>query len=82
MSDFFEQIKLNEKLFSTKGYDGIAGDNYKIISGNIPVMLSAPHAVNHFRNGQKKWADLFTGGIAVYLQQITGCHLIYNACFS
>lgn len=82
MSDFFEQIKLNEKLFSTNGYDGIVGDNYKIISGNIPVMLSAPHAVNHFRNGQKKWADLFTGGIAVYLQQITGCHLIYNACFS
>ena len=45
MPNLFEQIELNEKKFSINGYDGIYGDKYKIISGNIPVMLSAPHAV-------------------------------------
>ena len=82
MYDVIEQILENERKFSINDYDGIEGENYKIIQGSIPVMLSAPHAVNHFRNGQKKWADLYTGGIALYLQQITGCHLIYNAGFT
>lgn len=82
MISIFEQIAENEKIFSANNYDGNVGENYKIIRGNIPIMLSAPHSVNHFRNGQKKWADLWTGGIALYLQQITGCHLIYNACFA
>ncbi|MBQ9035439.1 MAG: hypothetical protein IJ099_05710 [Alphaproteobacteria bacterium] len=82
MPDLFEQIEINEKIFSANNYDAYGDENYKIIEGTIPVMLSAPHAANHFRNGQKKWADLYTGGIALYLQQITGCHLIYNACFT
>ena len=82
MTNIFEQIATNEKIFSANNYDGNVGENYKIIRGNIPIMLSAPHSVNHFRNEQKKWADLWTGGIAFYLQQITGCHLIYNACFA
>ena len=82
MTDLFEQIERNEKIFSANNYDGSGDENYIIIEGTIPVMLSAPHAVNHFRDGQKKWADLYTGGIALYLQQVTGCHLIYNACFT
>lgn len=82
MTDLFEQIETNEKIFSANNYDGSGDENYKIIEGTIPMMLSAPHAANHFRDGQKKWADLYTGGIALYLQQVTGCHLIYNACFT
>ena len=82
MTTISTQIAKNEKIFSANNYDGNMGENYKIIRGNIPIMLSAPHSVNHYRNGQKKWADLWTGGIALYLQQITGCHLIYNACFA
>lgn len=82
MSDLIKQIELNEKIFCINDYNGSGKENYKIVAGNIPIMLSAPHAVNHFRDGQKKWADLYTGGIALYLQQITGCHLIYNASFT
>ena len=82
MTTIFEQIAENEKIFSADNYNGNARENYKIIRGNIPIMLSAPHAVNHFRNGQKKWADLWTGAITLYLQQTTDCHLIYNACFA
>ena len=78
----FEQIEKNERIFSVNNYDGISGDNYKVVKGSIPIMLSAPHSVNHFRGNQKKWADLYTGGIALYLQQTTGCHLIYNACYT
>lgn len=81
MPNLLKQIELYEKNFSVNNYDGTLSDSYKIIYGKIPIMLSAPHAVNHFRNGQKKWADLWTGGIALYLQQTTGCHLIYNTCF-
>lgn len=28
-------------------------------------MVSAPHAINQFRNGQVKWADMYTGGITI-----------------
>lgn len=82
MTDVIEQIEEIEKSFSVNGYDGEGRDNYKIIGGNIPVILSAPHAVNHFRDGSKKWADVFTGGIACYLQKVTGCHLICGSCFT
>lgn len=41
-------------------------------------MISAPHAVNHFREGQSKAADMLTGALALYFQEVCGCHIIYK----
>ena len=70
-------IVRNEKRFSRNGYDGAKKAGFVIVPGTIPVMVSAPHAVGHFRNGRRKDSDKFTGAIAMYLHKITGCHIIY-----
>jgi hypothetical protein len=45
-------------------------------------MISAPHAINQYREGKVKMADRTTGGIAMYLHEITGCHIVYSAHYS
>lgn len=68
-----------EKLFSENQYNGSGKNAFEIIPGSIPVMVSAPHAVNHFRNGNVKKADKLTGGLALLLHELTGCHIIYSS---
>ena len=48
-------------------YDGDWSNLFKIHRGAVPIMISAPHAVNHFSRGKMKYAEMFTGGIAEYL---------------
>lgn len=80
--DFIEEIKQLEKSFSANGYQGCKEKEFEIKTGTIPILISAPHAVNHFRDGQVKSADVYTGGIGCYLYQVTNCHLMYLAKFS
>lgn len=82
MGNRIEEIKALEKLFSDNQYNGAGKEPFVIEEGTIPIMLSAPHAVNQFREGQVKWADMYTGGIACYLHKVTGCHLIYSCKFT
>ncbi|GAB6151942.1 hypothetical protein JCM17380_06920 [Desulfosporosinus burensis] len=44
--------------------------------GNLPVLVSAPHAVRHFRHKKIKMSDQYTGSIVYLLNQLTGCHAI------
>lgn len=44
--------------------------------GKLPVLVSAPHAVRHFRHKKIKMSDQFTGSIVYLLNQLTGCHAI------
>lgn len=44
--------------------------------GELPILVSAPHAVRHFRQKKIKMSDQFTGSIAYLLNQLTGCHAI------
>lgn len=43
------------------------GENFEIFRGNLPVIVSAPHAVKQWRNGREKNRDALTGGIVEYL---------------
>ncbi len=70
------QIEKLDQKFSANEYNGTGSRQFMIQKGRIPVMISAPHAVNHFREGKIKYADMLTGGIAEYLREQTGCHLI------
>lgn len=82
MSKLIDEIKELETLFSDNQYDGSGKEAFVIEEGTIPIMISAPHAINQFREGQVKWADMYTGGIARYLHKMTGCHLIYSCMFT
>ncbi|KJS84437.1 MAG: hypothetical protein JM58_10810 [Peptococcaceae bacterium BICA1-8] len=44
--------------------------------GEVPVLVSAPHAVRHYRQKKIKMSDQFTGSIAYLLNRLTGCHAI------
>ena len=47
-------------------------------SGRRPILISAPHATCHTRNGVKKMEEEYTLGVARTLAQITNCHAIFN----
>ncbi len=49
-------------------------DPFWIALGQLPVLVSAPHAVRHFRQKKIKVSDEFTGSIAYLLSKLTGCH--------
>ncbi|HZK85781.1 MAG TPA: hypothetical protein VFC58_14180 [Desulfosporosinus sp.] len=47
---------------------------FLVLPGNLPILVSAPHAVRHYRHKKIKVSDLFTGSIVFLLNQLTGCH--------
>lgn len=77
-----QKIKKYERRFSRHKYNGSRKPGFSIIPGTIPLMISAPHAVNQFREGQVKWADKYTGAIAILLHKLTGCHVIYASGYT
>lgn len=71
-----------EERFSTNLYNGLETiEPFAVVYGTIPVLISAPHAVNHYRNGEVKYADLYTGSLALIIQKITGCFCIFSQSF-
>ena len=50
-----------------------------LIPGSVPIVISAPHAVKHYRNQQPKSEDIRTGALARQLAQLTGAHAIISA---
>lgn len=55
---------------------------FSLVEGSIPVMVSAPHAVTHWRGGRTKPSDDYTGSIALALAELTGCHALVATRFS
>lgn len=53
-------LKINEK-------------NYIYKKGEVPILLSAPHAVKQYRESQIKLSDYLTGPIAIYLANKCNC---------
>ncbi|MCC5911640.1 MAG: hypothetical protein JJT76_14540 [Clostridiaceae bacterium] len=68
-----------EQQFAFNNYLGKdEGSNFKYRKGNIPIIISAPHAVKQIRNGKIKNPEIFTGSLALLLGDITDCHVIYR----
>lgn len=78
----YEKIIKLEKQFSSNNYNGSSKSQFTIKEGSVPIMISAPHAVNHYRRGNIKYADMFTGTIAEYIHRVTGCHAIYSSMYT
>lgn len=47
--------------------------NYIWKKGEIPILLSAPHAVKQYREGKVKLSDYLTGPLAIYLAERCNC---------
>ena len=59
----------------------INGKNYIYKIGEIPIILSSPHAVKQYRNSQIKSNDYLTGALAIYLAHKCNCSYfvrVYN----
>lgn len=50
---------------------------FDYLPGNIPVLLSAPHAARHLRQGELKDEDEYTAAIAKLVAEFTGAHVLY-----
>ena len=75
------QIIKNERELSQNDYCGKTNrhESFVTVKGKIPVLISAPHGVTHQREGKAKPEELYTGGIAKTLQELTGCFVIYKS---
>lgn len=60
--------ELNRR-YEANDFNGIkySERNYKVVVGQIPILVSAPHAVRQLRDGEMKERDGMTGGLAEYL---------------
>lgn len=77
------KITLNEFLEANKKFNEYSEKNkfnksFEVITGSIPILISAPHSVRQIRNGKIKEKDAYTGPIAIELQKQTNCYCIYK----
>lgn len=76
-----EQILDLEADFANNEYFGTnvwTEEKYRVLSGKIPVLLSAPHSVNQLRGEEVRPAEKFTGALARYLSNITDSYAIFQ----
>lgn len=75
-----EKISSLELPFSANNFMGLENNPpHLILSGSIPIMISAPHAVTQLRNGNLKPSDAFTGAFSMGLHETLGCHTIIKS---
>lgn len=58
-----------------------AESDYKFFGGSLPVLVMAPHATAHWRDGELHECDSFTGSMTAVLNRMSSCHsLLTNYC--
>lgn len=76
-----EEIISLEADFSNNEYFGTnvwTEEKYRVLNGNIKVLLSAPHAVNQFRGDDIRDAEKYTGALVRLLSKNTGSYAIFQ----
>lgn len=84
MASLIERLIESERTrFSANEYRGLADASaFTLVEGDIPVLVSAPHAVTHMREGRIKASEDFTGPIALEVASMTGAHAIVATRFN
>ena len=78
-TDKFNRIKLKNSFQTFKKEVPVYVDkSFKIYKGTNNVMLSAPHAYKHLREGIIKNNEYNTSNIVKLLHLTTGCHIIFT----
>ena len=76
-----EEIIALEKDFKNNEYFGTnvwTEEKYRVLSGNYPVLISAPHSVNQLRGDNVRDAEKYTGALARYLSNACGTYSIFQ----
>ncbi|MEG2351576.1 MAG: hypothetical protein RSA10_02665 [Bacilli bacterium] len=76
-----EEILGLEKDFANNNYYGTnvwTDEKFRVLSGNIPVILSAPHAVNQLREDNIRDAEKYTGSLVRYISSSTSSYAIFQ----
>lgn len=78
MKDLITYLKETELgRFSVNDYRGLTDAlPFIVVEGELPVMVSAPHAVSQLREGRVKPSDDFTGAMALAVAELSGCSAI------
>ena len=72
-NDILQQLKEAEQKFKINDYKGNSLCSCTVKKcGNLPILLSAPHAVKQIRKGQIKAHEFYTGAIAECLAKQLG----------
>ncbi len=78
----FKRARFNEEAVSVervhfyktdKGVNPKQEDPIRFFPGRLPVLVSAPHSVRHYRDKKIRMSDEFTGSIVYLLNKLTGC---------
>lgn len=77
MADWLDRLVEFETdiLYKTVPNEGEQDFGYSF--GRLPIVLSAPHAAAHRRNGAIKPEDDYTSGLARLVAELTGAHALY-----
>lgn len=68
-----------EREFSSTNYKGIPQKNYIVKKGKYPVLISAPHTIEHVNIlGKIKVPEFFTGSLAKLISRFSNTHCIYR----
>ncbi len=76
-----EQMLSLEADFANNEYFGTnvwTDEKYRVLSGSVPVLLSAPHTVNQIRGDEVRDAEKFTGAFVRYLSSATNSYAIFQ----
>ena len=65
----------NNEFFGTNVW---TEEKYRVISGNTPILISAPHSVNQFREEDIRDAEKYTGALVRYLSNATNSYGIFE----
>ena len=76
-----EEILGLEADFANNEYFGTnvwTEEKYRVLSGNVPVLISAPHSVNQIRGEDVRDAEKYTGALTRYLCNATSSFGIFQ----
>lgn len=75
-----EYMNKLEEEFSLNNYNGIKTEeqSFKILEGNINILISCPHSVDQQRKGIMKPREVFTGALCKLMHEYTNCYVIYK----
>ena len=76
----YSSIDLEKELNNREKLPIPTGENwFKVIDGQIPVVITAPHSTRPLREGKKRFSDGGgTAALAVALGKLTGATIIYT----
>lgn len=70
----FQQIEKRSARYLQEQF--LPGAPHRILKGTVPIMFSAPHAVEQVRKGRVKWSESHTAVLAELLHERADAHAI------